>query len=340
MSDSIRLALIGAGLIVEKMHWPALMRLRAEFQIVAVADLERSKAHALANSHPDGEGPLPMVYEDYRAMLDIEKPDAVLVALPPAISPAVTEDALAAGCHVIAEKPIAVSLDQGERMVAWPQKYGRVFMIAENYRYLSGYRQAARWIAEGAIGRPVTARWSLFAFEGPDSPFYLRPWRLNPVHPGGYLSDGGVHDAAALRMLLGEVESVVAQISQARPDMPPADTISATLGFAGGALGTYAATYAVPGPETPLQVAGTDGVLSVWRERVSLWHPDAGAEEWAEPAPERGAVAMHRDFADAIRTGHAPKSTPAEALADLRLIVAMVRAAETGGLVHVAEVRS
>jgi predicted dehydrogenase len=340
MSDPIRLALIGAGLIVEKMHWPALQRLRDEFRIVAVADLERNKAQALIASQAGGIGPAPSVYEDYRALLNAERPDAVLVALPPGISPTATEAALVAGCHVIAEKPIAVSLDQGERMSTWPHAYGRVFMIAENYRYLTGYRRAAQWIADGAIGSPVAARWSLFAYEGPDSPFYQRPWRLNPVHPGGYLSDGGVHDAAALRMLLGEVDTVVAQTAQVRPDMPPADTISSTLHFACGALGTYAVTYAVPGPETPLQISGTAGVLSVWRERVSLWRPDADTQEWAEPAPERGAVAMHRDFARAIRTGHAPISTPAEALADLRLIVAMLRAAETGNSIQVAGVRS
>lgn len=339
MPDPIRLAIIGAGLIVSKMHWLALTKLPSDFCIVALADPMRAKAEALAESMPTDQCLRPQVYTEYAEMLAAEKPEAVLVAVPPASSPAIAEAALAAGCHVIAEKPIATSLSQGSRMLSWAEKYGRVLMIAENYCYLPGYLVAARQIAEGAIGRPVVARWSLYAYEGPDSPFYQTAWRQHPEHPGGYISDGGVHDAAALRMLLGEVETVTAQVTLARPDMPPADTASATLHFANGAVGTYSSTYAVPGPETPLQVAGTAGALLAWRDKAVLWRENRIVEEWSEPAGERGAVAMHQDFARAVRAGQPPRSTPAEALEDLRLIMAILRSSETGQMVRVADVQ-
>ncbi len=338
MPDPIQLAIIGTGLIVNSKHWPALKRLPKEFRVVAVVNRTREKAEALADAIRRETRTRPVVYTDYREMLAAERPDAVTLALPTSLNPEVTEAALAAGCHVIAEKPIAASLADGARMIAWSTQYDRVLMIAENQRYVNGFRRAAQWVAEGVIGRPQVARWSLYAYLGPDNPYYQTAWRHRPAHPGGYLSDGGVHQAAVFRMILGEVETVSAQIVSLRPDLPPADTMSASLCFANGALGTYAVTYATPGPATPLQIAGDKGVLLAVKDKVELWQAGKVAKTWEEPSPEDGLVAMYEDFSQAIRTGRPPRATAAEALADLRLIVAMLRSGETGQTVTVSEV--
>jgi predicted dehydrogenase len=131
---------------------------------------------------------------------------------------------------------------------------------------------------------------------------------------------------------------VAAQAVALRPDLPPVDTVSASIRFGNGALGTYAVTYAMAGPETALQVAGPDGVLLVWRTKVELWQRGALAHSWAEPSQEDGLVAMYEDFARSLRTGQPPRSTAAEGLADLRLIVAMLRSSETGQAARVAAV--
>ena len=81
----------------------------------------------------------PAVYADYRELLAKEKLDAVSLALPTVLNPEVTEAAMAAGCHVIAEKPIAASLADGERMAACARREGRMLMTAENYRYMASY---------------------------------------------------------------------------------------------------------------------------------------------------------------------------------------------------------
>jgi predicted dehydrogenase len=271
----------------------------------------------------------PAMYDDYRKMLASERMDAVSLALPPVLNPEVAETALAAGCHVIAEKPIAASLGDGARMAGWADVYGRIVMIAENYRYLASYQRAREMIAQGVIGQPQTVRWSLYQYLGPDNPYYQTAWRQHPEHPGGYLSDGGVHHVAVLRTLLGDVETVVGQVVGLRPDLVPADTLSATLCFSNGALGTYAATWAMPGPRVPLEVAGPNGVLLVGRYEVELWERDRIVSSWDAPSPVEGSVAMYEDFAQAIHGGKPPRSTPAEALEDLRLIVAILRSSES-----------
>lgn len=338
MSEPIRLAIIGTGLIVSAQHWPAIHALGAEFRVVALANRTPAKAAALADAIAAATGARPAVYTDYRALLAQERPDAVSLALPTYLNPEITEAALAAGCHVIAEKPIAASLADAAPMLAWPARYGRQLMIAENYRYTAHFLRAAEQIAAGAIGEPRLARWNMHAHLGPDNPYYHTAWRQQPAHPGGYISDGGVHLAAALRMLLGEVDTVTAQAAALRPDLPPLDTISASLRFANGAIGTYAVTYALPGPEQPLAVTGTTGTLLVGRERVDLWRGGEVVQTWIEPAPHGGMVGMYADFARSVRTGEPPRSTAAEGYEDLRLIVALLCAAEKGRAVRVAEI--
>jgi predicted dehydrogenase len=336
MPDPIRLAFIGTGLIVNSDHWPAVNTLRSDFEVVALCNRTPATAEALAERVAKETGKRPTVYADYAAMLAQERLDAVSLALPTIINPQVTEAALAAGCHVIVEKPIAASVEDGERMLGWPKKYGRVLMVAENCRYLDSYQHAARLVAEGAIGQVVTAQWLLCPYTAPDNKYALTPWRQEPAHPGGFLSDGGVHHMATMRIVLGEANSVQASVASYRPDLKPADTLVAVINFASGALGSYQVTYAVQGPFSPLQVIGMQGMVLATNEWVEL-RPNGGeAQRWDEPSPFGGMRAMYADFAQAIRTGGPPRSTPEEGLADLRLIVAMLQSNEAGRAVRLA----
>jgi predicted dehydrogenase len=337
MPDPLRLGIIGTGLIVTAKHWPALSALQDIFQLVALANRSLAKAEILADAVASASGFRPATYSSYQEMLSQERLDAVSLALPPAMNPEVAEAALSQGCHVLAEKPIAANLADATRMVSWPALPGRVLMIAENYRYLASYQRAAHLIKQGAIGQPQIVRWSYYHHLGQDNPYYTTAWRRHPAHIGGYLSDGGVHHTAVLRMLLGDVETVVGQVAQLRPDLPPADTLSATLRFKNGAMGTYAVTYALPGPRTALEVAGPLGVLLVSRYKVDLWQRDQPVRSWDEPSPADGSVAMYEDFAHSIRTGAPSLSPPQEALEDLRLIAAILSSCKTGKPVRVGE---
>jgi predicted dehydrogenase len=338
MPDPIRLGIIGTGLIVTAKHWPALSALQDVFRVVALANRSIAKAEALADVVATATGLRPATYASYQEMLAQERLGAVSLAMPPAMNPEAAEAALAQGCHVLAEKPIAANLADAARMVSWPAFYSRVLMIAENYRYLASHQRAADLIRQGVIGQPQIARWSYYHYLGKENPYYQTAWRQHPAHIGGYLSDGGVHHAAVLRMLLGDVKAVLGQVAQFRPDLPPADTLSATLRFKNGAVGTYAVTYAVPGPRTALEVAGPLGVLLVSRYKVEFWQRDRLANSWDEPSPVDGSVAMYEDFARSIRTGAPSLSPPHEALEDLRLIAAIMRSSEAGIPVRVAEV--
>jgi predicted dehydrogenase len=335
MAEPIRLGIIGTGLIVNSNHWPAVQTLPGDFEVAALCNRTAAKAEALATIIEGATKRRPAVYSDYRELLAREHLDAVLLALPTVTNPEVTEAALRAGCHVIAEKPIAASVADGERMLAWPARYGRVLMIAENCRYLNSYRHAARLIAAGAIGEPAAANWLLFLYTAPDNPLALTPWRQNPAHPGGFISDGGVHHVSILRTVLGDIQDVQAEAVSYRADLKPLDTLAAVIRFKSGLVGDYHVTYAVKGPQSPLYVVGNKGTLAVTNEWAELRPENGPVECWEEVSPLGGSVNMWADFAQAIRTGQPPDSTPEKALGDLRVVVAMLESAQTGRRVAV-----
>ena len=271
---------------------------------MALVNRTREKADALADTIAGATGHRPRVYSDYGTLFANNAPDAVSLGLPPSANPEVARAALEAGCHVIAEKPIAANLDDAREMAPWGERYGRVLMIAENWRYYGGFQRAAALIEGGAIGRPVQAHWAHYSAIA-QSPFFETAWRRNPQHPGGYLSDGGVHHAAAMRGILGEAATVQATATSIRPDLPPLDTLSALITWDSGVVSTYQASYALGGPEIPLTIVGTDGAVKASREWVELWRNDKQVERWDEPSQEKGMVEMYADFARAIRTGQA-----------------------------------
>jgi predicted dehydrogenase len=336
--NPIRLGIVGAGVFANKKHLPALALLGDRLAIAAVTSRTAVKAEALADAIAAAGRPRPAVYTDHRRMLAEEKPDAVSLIVPPALNPELIRAALEAGCHVLAEKPPAVTPDAARQMLGWPERYGRTLMIAENYRYMSGYRMAARLIADGAIGRLQTAHWLVYANIPADSPYLQTDWRRNPMLPGGFLTDGGVHHAAVFRMLAGEVEEVTAFTASLRADLPPLDTMGAAFRFVSDVTGSYTVSYATAGPFTAIEIGGASGVVKAWRDRVEVWRPGGETEELRAPNPVDGLVAMYEDFAAAIAERRPPISTLEESLADLQVIAAMLRSAETGRAVRVAAI--
>jgi len=151
----IRLGIIGTGLAVKKLHWPALARMADRFPVVAFANRTRSTAEefaALAGLSMAGYG------ADYQELLRRDDIQAVLVCVPiPALLP-ITRDCLAAGKHVICEKPPGVDLAEARQFLALVDQYPeRKILIAENFFYRDDLRLARSLLDGGAIGRPSSS---------------------------------------------------------------------------------------------------------------------------------------------------------------------------------------
>lgn len=328
----IRLAMIGAGIYARDAHAPALARMAERFEVVAVCSRSAAAAEQLAAQI----GPDVAAYTDMAALLARADIEAVDILLPIAVQPAVVAQALAAGKHVVSEKPIAPDVAAGRELVARYTKYpDQVWMVAENWRYEEAYVRAAELVQAGAIGQVVGLHYAQYTPMQPGNKYYGSAWRRAATFQGGLLLDSGVHYVAAMRMIAGEIVAVAAHVTQLTSDLPPADTVAATLAFAGGALGVYFNTYAGATPwHAPLTVTGTHGSLRVERGRVEL--ADAqGVVETITCGAFNGVDRELAAFAAAVRTGVPHRNTPVQALRDVAVIEAMLGSAATNSTVEI-----
>ncbi|RIK39879.1 MAG: hypothetical protein DCC55_16785 [Chloroflexi bacterium] len=322
----IRLGLVGAGIFMHDAHVPSLLRLADQFEIVAVYSRSQASAARLAERLPQPVS----IFTDYAALLADQAVEAVLIVLPIPVMPGYVAQALAAGKHVISEKPIAVDLDSARRLLdEYAGRGGQIWMVGENWRYESAFVQAAKLVRGGVIGAPVTCHWAAYTPVTPQSKYYGSAWRESGEVRGGYLLDGGVHHAAGLRMVVGEIVEVSATVRQVAAHLPPADTLAAQLRFANGAVGTYLATYAVAGPWPPyLYVVGEKGALRMQRGEIEI---TIGGKTEVQKCNKFDGVELElAAFAAAVHTGQPHANPPEEALRDLAVIDALLRSAASG----------
>jgi predicted dehydrogenase len=328
----VRLALVGAGIFVRDAHLPALAQLRGYFELAAVWSRSEESVQAVVQQWRELGGGHLAVYTDLAALLADQEIEAVDVVLPIPQQAEVVAQALAGGKHVVSEKPIAQSSETALALIETHRRHPeRVWMVAENWRYEEAFVRAAELLRAGAIGRPLVAHWSQFSPMTPQSKYYGTAWRRGGEFRGGLLLDSGVHYISVLRMLLGEVRSVSAHVQQVAPDLNPADTLTATLEFAGGVQATYLNTFAVASPfSAPLTIVGDSGGLRVERGRIELVQNGVAGVQEMHCAKFNGVHDELAAFAGAVADGVPQRNTPLEGLADLEVIEAMLTSAEEG----------
>ena len=322
----VRIALVGAGIFTRDAHVPAIQALGDQIEVVAVYSRTQSSTDAVAAlfDHPVD------TYTDLDALLKRNDIEAVDVTLPIPLIPDVVRQALRAGKHVISEKPMAPSVAEGRALIDFYADHrDKVWMVAENWRYHDVTHKAAALIKEGRIGNPVMVTWHEAVAIGADNKYFNTAWRKTGDFQGGFILDGGVHRAAALRALLGEVASVSGFSRQIRPELPPVDT----LRFESGALGVYTITYGGDAPWTPvLDIVGDRGAMRISRyETIDL--ESGGQTEEIHPISGSDIQAELAAFAHSVRTGEPHLNTPEEGLLDVALMEAMLRAGESGEIV-------
>ena len=327
----IRIALLGSGIFARDAHLPALKTLTDQFEIVAIYGRRPDNATALAETI---DYPV-TVSTDLDELLARPDIDAVDIMLPIPVQPEVVEAALRAGKHVISEKPIAPDVSTGRALIEAAKPLiaatKKVWMVAENFRFEEAYQAAGEAIQHGEIGQPLQFTWSSSGVLNQQNKYYLTSWRRENGFPGGFLLDGGVHNVAAMRMIMGEIESVSAYVSQVRIDLPPADTLSATIRFDSGAFGTLTMTFAAgDGWSSEINVIGDKGRMRVNPKELEILRPD---KETNLTFAVNNVTAELADFARAIQDGGSFIDTPEQALQDVAVIEAMLKSAETGTLV-------
>ncbi|KAF9531232.1 oxidoreductase family protein [Crepidotus variabilis] len=281
MSQSQGIAILGAGIFAKEAHLPALAALGDSAPLLkAVYSRSEKSSKDLADAAVATLGlqNTPAIYHDGDSASNLDvllgRADivAVIVVLPITTQPAIILKALAAGKHVLSEKPVAADVRSGIELIDRYNKEfkpkGRVWRVAENYEAEQGIQNAAKILRSGKIGNIRFFKATVLNYVGQDSKWYKTPWRTVPDYQGGFLLDGGVHTIAALRVMLPRPLTKLTAIASLNQEyLKPHDTIHAIAQGGDDFHGIVEMTFALPTKTSPPRdgfvITGSKGWISV-----------------------------------------------------------------------------
>lgn len=338
--------IVGCG-VIGPTHARALRNLPGA-QLVAVTDVVAERAEKLAK---DFDVEVAGTVEELAGRADV---DVVCVCVPSGLHVEVALKAVAAGKHVVVEKPIDVSLEAADRLISAGHAAGVVVSVISQHRFDPGIRALKELVDSGALGRIVVADTRIKWYRSQayyDSGDWRGTWALDG---GGALMNQGIHYVDMVRWIVGlpaEVTAITATNAHERIEVE--DTVLALLRWSSGAVGTLEASTSVfPGMSERLEVSGTGGTGVVEGGRLIInerigegevgsygrtIRSDQGAGDTAAADPKAvgavGHVAQLGDVIEAINNGRAPLMTGEEGRASLELALAVYESARRGSTV-------
>lgn len=286
--------ILGCGMIAS-IHADAIGHIENAV-LRGVSDMRLEKAQAFAEKHST------RAYSSYEEMLADEEIDAVCICTPSCFHAANAIEALEKGKHVVLEKPMALSSQEADGIIAACERTGRRLTVICQLRFSGDIQRAKRLIEDGAFGK--------LSFCG----LYMKYYRSKEYYAssdwkgslqfdgGGALMNQGIHGIDLMEYLMGGVEDVQGQIATLSHEIEVEDTAVATVKFENGALGVIVgSTCAYPGFERRIEIHGDDGYVILNENRIAELMingnkmPTVSAEA-SKTASDPGAVQsdMHR----------------------------------------------
>ncbi|WP_158016839.1 Gfo/Idh/MocA family protein [Mycobacterium basiliense] len=294
----------------------------AEVVVTAVASRDKSRAHAVAAKHG-----IARVHQSYQALLADTAVDAVYIPLPNGLHGQWTTAALAAGKHVLCEKPLTANATEARAIAELAAMSDRVVMEAFHYRYHPLVLRVEQIIASGELGTLQRVEASM-CFPLPK----FSDIRYNYSLAGGALMDAGCYAVNMVRTFAGATPEVVA--AQAKLRSPEIDrAMTAELRFAGGCTGRVRCSmWSSDLLNISARVVGDAGEVRVLNPVVpQLFHRlsvRSARGKRTERLPRRTSYSYQLEaFADAVLRGQPIKTTPEDAVENMTVIDAIYRAA-------------
>jgi UDP-N-acetyl-2-amino-2-deoxyglucuronate dehydrogenase len=327
--SNLRLALVGPGRIATA-HLEAISHATDVATLVAVAGLphEQQRTTELAERY----GAERAVHE-VDAVIDADDIDAVVLTVPNHVHAPLATRFLAAGKHVLIEKPLATSLADADRIIAAAKEHDRTAMVAQCRRFFEGARLAKETIA--SLGRPLTLVHTLGVF----AENAATEWWKSSAETGGLaLGLNGPHVIDTMLWLVGSKPTrVYAQTRRLRDLWEGEDEAVLTVEFEDGSLGTGYISLNTRVPVNDRLVNGPHGSLRLLDDRTLWVNDDLKLEEPVTPYIQGDASFENqiREFAGAIRERRAPRASAEEVRPVVGLLEAIQASAASGQPVDV-----
>jgi predicted dehydrogenase len=306
-------------------------------EVVAIADLNKELASSVADRYGAS------AVTNWQAMLDMEL-DILVVALPHNLHLEPAEAAASRGIHVLMEKPIAITLKDGKRIVDACNRADVKLTISFVHRYREELQVARQWIDEGAIGTPMVARETMGGQRGA----HLGDWvESQEAAGGGVLMYSSIHGLDRLRWLLGsEVATVTAQAVRFDSSSEIESSVSALLTFTNGAVATLnsnAPLYRAQPRFWETEIYGSSGMLRLRTREWAELSSDSRLERIEtltfsdKLGPHYNFGRQAEAFVNAIHHGTDPYVSAKDGIRSLEIALAIYNSADRNEPVHLVE---
>ncbi|MFC9279062.1 Gfo/Idh/MocA family protein [Streptomyces collinus] len=354
----LRFGVIGCG-VIGGLHARVLSGyapLARRARLVAVASPSSERARRLAEETGSEA-------TDADTLLDRSDIDVISVCTPSGLHAELGLRALAAGKHVVVEKPVDVTVEAADRLIAGARQAGRALAVISQRRFDPASRMLRSALDAEEFGTLTSGLVEVPLWRG-QSYYDAGDWRgSRALDGGGALLNQGVHAVDLVQWLMGPVVEVAAHTAlKGHHGIEVEDVVTASLRHAGGALTSLLATTAAyPGRTTRLTVHGDRGSAVIDNDELTWFHaagPEVDTSAYGaygagnQAAERRPAPAVEQrdasgllpsphgdqllDFCDAVVEGRAPAVDGEEGLRALRTVLAVYEAARTGAVVQVA----
>jgi predicted dehydrogenase len=334
--EPLTVAIVGAG-IIGRNHAAAMQRI-PRLRIVAVVDPITSAATDLAATISAA----PACFASLSEALASAKPQVVVICTPSGQHVEQAEQALAAGAHVVIEKPLDVSVARARPLVeAARSATGQVVSVISQHRFDPATVAVTSAIEAGRLGRLTSAVATVPWWRSQDY-YDSAGWRGTlALDGGGALMNQGVHTLDLLLHFLGRPRSVFAYTDRlAHTGIEVEDVLVAVLRFDSGALATlHATTAAFPGSGVRVQVHGSGGSAVLHDDQLesASFAAPSGAPKPADDFIV-GHLRQYEDIVEAILTGRPPGVGVEDGFLALSVVEAIYESAKSGQPVLIGEV--
>ena len=316
---TVRVALVGCGTSARTGHLPGL-RLSEVADVVAFASGTLASAERARDAWGSGDATT-----DWASAVTRDDVDAVHVCVPNALHAEVAAVALSAGKHVLVEKPVALSVDDADRLLALQQP-GQLLATCFNGRCSPVLQEVRRLIPELGELRDVDVS---FGHGGPQEWAPDATWFRDAAQSGGgCLIDLGVHVLDALAWVAGPV----ARVEETELEGPVEETARVVATLAGGARAVVRVSWQLPEPDFAFRFTGTAGELVVGGSELRRDGSPVALPADDDRAPRNPA----HDFALAVHEGREPLADGRAGRHALAAVLAGYECARAGRPVDVA----
>lgn len=338
----MRYALIGCGRISTN-HIKAAVNNKLD--IIGVCDILPEKMEELLKKHELEQNVGVRRYTDYQKLIEVEKPELVSIATESGSHAEIALYCIDKRVHVIIEKPMAMSMDDANKIIALSEKKNVKVSACHQNRFNVAVQELRKALEAGRFGKlshgSIHVRWNR------NKGYYTQaPWRGTWAQDGGALMNQCIHGMDLLRWMMGdEVEEIYGVTRQQFHDYLEAEDVGmAVIKFKSGAVGTIEGTTNVypKNLEETLYVFGEKGTVKIGgtsTNNIDVWDfvdeteedcKNKGLEEATSNVYGNGHTSLFADVMDAIKNDRKPHVDAIAGRNALEMVLAVYKSQKTG----------